>query len=93
VHERYVQKQMVEAVQNPESVEESYEVNRAVIEDEAFVLLYRALAELPPREKEVLELSIQGRKNQDIADSLGLSVNTIKTLKLRAYRKIRELIG
>lgn len=92
VHDRFVQNQMDEAAQNPERIDEPFEVNRAVIEDETFVLLYRAMAELPPREKEILVLSIQGQKNQEIADALGLSLNTIKTLKLRAYRKIRELI-
>ncbi len=92
VHERYVQKQMDETEHNLEADDESSEINRKVIEDELFILLHRALAELPPREKEVLELSIQGQKNLQIANLLGLSLNTIKTLKLRAYRKIRELI-
>lgn len=92
VHERFVQKTTEEAGHNPEVEEETSEINREMIADEAFVMLYRALSQLPPREKEVLELSIQGQKNQEIADLLELSFNTIKTIKLRAYRKIREMV-
>ncbi len=92
VHERYVQKTMGEADRTSGAVEENDVTNHSVIEEEAFAILHNALSELPPREKEVLELSIKGQRNQEIADSLGLSLNTIKTLKLRAYRKIREVV-
>jgi len=92
VHERYVQTALEEAEGASETVEEDAVTSRAVIEEEAFAILYNAMSGLPPREKEVLELSLQGKKIQAIADLLGLSVNTIKTMKLRAYRKIRELI-
>jgi RNA polymerase sigma-70 factor (ECF subfamily) len=92
VHERYMQNTKEEAERTLEAEVESLEIDRAMIEEETFVLLYRALSEPPPREKEILELSIQGQKNQEIADALSLSVNTIKTLKLRAYRRIREVL-
>lgn len=92
VHGRYVQKTMEEADRNTEQEEESLVINHAIIEEETFALLFRALSELPPREKEIMELSLQGKKNQTIADVLSLSVNTIKTLKLRAYRRIRVLL-
>jgi RNA polymerase sigma-70 factor (ECF subfamily) len=92
VHGRYVQKTMKEAERTSEAVDEPLVINNAIIEEETFALLYRALSELPPREKEIMELSLQGKKNQAIADILSLSVNTIKTLKLRAYRRLRESI-
>ena len=92
VHGRYVQQTMEEAEQTSEAVEEPLVINNAIIEEETFTLLFRALSELPPREKEIIELSLQGKKNQAIADALSLSVNTIKTLKLRAYRRLRETI-
>ena len=92
VHGRYVQKTMEEAELTTEAVDEPLLISNAIIEEETFALLYHALSELPPREKEILELSLQGKKNQAIADALCLSVNTIKTLKLRAYRRLRENI-
>ena len=43
---------------------------------------------LSERECEVLELVATGRSNQEIADELYLSINTIKTYIRAAYRKI-----
>ena len=43
---------------------------------------------LTPREIEVLTLIAQGVSNQEIADTLILSVNTVKTHRLHIYRKL-----
>jgi len=43
---------------------------------------------LSPREAEVLALITQGLSNQEIADRVFLSVNTVKTYVRSAYRKI-----
>jgi DNA-binding NarL/FixJ family response regulator len=45
-------------------------------------------AGLSPREAEVLALIAQGLSNQEIADRVFLSVNTVKTYIRSAYRKI-----
>lgn len=92
VHKRYVQKTMDEAEQTTEVVKEALVINHIIIEEETFAFLYRALSQLPPREKEIIELSLQGKKNLVIADALGLSANTVKTLKLRAYRRVRMIL-
>ncbi|MCW2843225.1 MAG: response regulator transcription factor [Nocardioides sp.] len=44
--------------------------------------------ELSPRESEVLALIARGLSNQEIADALYLSVNSVKTYIRTAYRKI-----
>jgi DNA-binding NarL/FixJ family response regulator len=49
----------------------------------------QAIAHLSDREMMVLELVGAGLTNQDIADRLYLSINTIKTNIRSAYRKIR----
>jgi sigma-70, region 4 len=35
-------------------------------------------------------LTMEGLSNPEIAKELGVSVNTVKTIKLRAYRVLRE---
>ena len=45
-------------------------------------------AGLSPREAEVLALITQGLSNQDIAERVFISVNTVKTFIRSAYRKI-----
>ncbi len=61
-----------------------------IIEEEVAVLIDRAIREMPDQSRKIIKMSIQGMKNSDIAATLGVSINTIKTLKFRAYRKLRE---
>lgn len=61
-----------------------------VFEEEVYSLLIGAMEGLTPREKEVMERCLAGEKNQEIANNLELSLNTVKTLKLRAYRHMRK---
>ena len=46
-----------------------------------------AAAGLSPRETDVLRLVVHGLSNQEIADELFLSVNSVKTYIRSAYRK------
>lgn len=69
---------------------ETYYFNNKIIEEETNSLIQDALKNLPPQTKTIVELSMQGSKNNDIAEALEISVNTVKTLKLRAYRTLRD---
>jgi two-component system, LuxR family, response regulator FixJ len=46
------------------------------------------LASLTPREREVLDLIIDGRRNREIADSLGVSIGTVADHRQRVMRKM-----
>lgn len=61
-----------------------------LIEEETYRTIYDAIKKLPPQGQKVIELSLDGFKNQDIADELSISVNTVKTIKLRAFKTMRE---
>lgn len=60
-----------------------------VIEKETHRLIYSAIDELPERCREILLLSINGNKNQEIAEKLNISPNTVKTQKAIAYKELR----
>lgn len=47
-----------------------------------------ASAGISPRESDVLQLVVMGHSNQEIADALFLSINSVKTYIRSAYRKI-----
>ena len=49
---------------------------------------HRSVGDLSPRESEILHLIAEGRSNDEIADDLGLSINSVKTYIRQAYRKI-----
>lgn len=61
-----------------------------LIEEETYRIIYDAIKNLPPQGQKVIELSLDGYKNQEIADELNISVNTVKTIKLRAFKSMRE---
>jgi RNA polymerase sigma-70 factor (ECF subfamily) len=62
----------------------------SMIEEESYRILFKAIDKLPPRSKEVLLLNLEGLKNQDIADHLDLSINTIRTHKANALKLLKE---
>lgn len=59
-------------------------------ETETYHRLYRQLQSLSPRSQEVFRLFYYERKSiKEIAGLLGVSVNTVKTTKLRALQQLR----
>jgi RNA polymerase sigma-70 factor (ECF subfamily) len=48
------------------------------------------LSVLSPREEEVLLLRLEAMKYREIADQLGISVNSVNTLLARALRKLQD---
>jgi RNA polymerase sigma factor (sigma-70 family) len=49
------------------------------------------LSVLSPREEEVLLLRLETLKYREIAEQLGISINTVNTLLARALRKLQEV--
>ncbi|PKQ63943.1 hypothetical protein BZG02_07990 [Labilibaculum filiforme] len=64
-----------------------------VLSEEVSRLLYKFIAELPVQRQQIIRYSLLGLKNQEIADIMGLKMNTIKSHKLNAYRDLREKLG
>jgi RNA polymerase sigma-70 factor (ECF subfamily) len=51
------------------------------------------IAQLPPQTRTVIELSMQGLSVGEVAERMGLSPNSVKTLKKNGYRTLREELG
>jgi len=64
-----------------------------VLKEEAFRLLDKAVSALAPQSRNIIKLSMQGLSIPEIADALKISVNTVKTLKSRSYRILRDSFG
>jgi len=62
----------------------------AKLEEDVHAKLYRAINQLSSRSKESILLTIHGYSNQEIAEEMQISVNSVKTLKQRAYRLLRD---
>jgi len=64
-----------------------------IIREETYRQLEDAIKLLPEKAMEVVRLNLKSLTNQEIADELNISINTVKTHKLSAFKKLRELIG
>ncbi|WP_269235562.1 RNA polymerase sigma-70 factor [Flavobacterium flavigenum] len=61
-----------------------------VLEEEIVRQLHQAIELLPDRKKEVIKLILIGQKNPEIAETLGIKIQTVKTLKSQAYIILRN---
>ncbi len=64
-----------------------------VIEEETFNQLLAEIKNLPESAQEIMILALNGLKNQEIADELEVSINTVKTQKKIAYSRLKEKLG
>ncbi len=60
---------------------------------ETLRLLRKAIEALPQQSRQIILLGLGGKNNHEIADLLGVSVNTVKTLKKGAYKSLRHALG
>ncbi|HBL77090.1 MAG: hypothetical protein A2W90_19035 [Bacteroidetes bacterium GWF2_42_66] len=67
-------------------------IEQLLIEEEFYRQIYVTINKLSQERKEVILLSMGGYTNKEIADKTGVSVNTVKTLKLKAYRLLRDTL-
>ena len=58
--------------------------------EERFRILEKAIANLAPQSRKIMEMHIHGIPNKKIAETLGISENTVKTLKARAIETIKK---
>lgn len=63
-----------------------------LIEQETYRLVYEAINQLAKQSKRIILLSLRGYSNQEIADIMNVSINTVRTLKQNAYKKLRIIL-
>ena len=77
---------------NEENTEE-YDFLKEVTQQEVSRILYDAVDKLPSQTRSIILLHLKGFNNTEVAERLGVSVNTIKSLKKRAYVTLRTLLS
>ncbi len=65
-------------------------IEQVLIEEEYYRQVYVAIERLSPERKKIILLSLEGLTNKEIADKTNVSINTVKSLKLRAYGVLRK---
>lgn len=64
-----------------------------IIEEEVEQILLKTEENLPQQCKQIFILTMQGKNNEEIASLLNISVNTVKTQKKIAYKKLKRYIS
>ncbi len=64
-----------------------------LIEEEFFRQIHVTINNLIPERRKVILFTMEGSTNREIAEKVGVSVNTVKTLKIKAYRILRDELG
>jgi RNA polymerase sigma-70 factor (family 1) len=90
-HQKVVRK--FQDQQGVEPVEET-SIENEIIRSEVLSQIHHAIESLPAACRRISEMSyLDGKKNQEIADELGVSVNTVKTQKQRALHLLRQKLS
>lgn len=83
-----------------QKVEETYRTYELEEEDgddffdeEIYRKLFKTIDELPERCREVFLMHMEGKKNEEIANALHISLETVKTQKKRAMSFLRKKLG
>jgi RNA polymerase sigma-70 factor (ECF subfamily) len=63
-----------------------------IMEHEIFLLLHKAIGGLPSQMRKIIECSLQGMRNNEIAQEIGIAEGTLHTLKKIAYKKLRHVL-
>lgn len=64
-----------------------------IVEAESAALIAEAINKLSRQGHQVLLMSLEGKTMPEIATSLNISVNTVKTIKYRAIKRLSELLS
>ncbi len=64
-----------------------------LIEEEVYRLLFAAIETLPAQTKRVIQISLEGISNAEVAERMKISIETVRTLKKDGYKKIRLYMG
>lgn len=75
-----------------DNLKEGQTIEQLLIQEEFYREIYNAINKLSPKRREIIMLSMEGYSIIEIANRTGVSVNTVKTLKLKAYRLLRDTI-
>lgn len=60
---------------------------------ETLRMVRAAIDQLPPKSREIMLKALDGKSNNEIAEEMGISINTLKTLKKSAYKTLRTILN
>ena len=78
--------------QELKAADNEYFFRDILIEEETYRIIMEAIDALPVQSGRVIKLSLGGKQNKEISENLGISVNTVKSLKYKAMDTLRVVL-
>lgn len=72
------------------ALEQSYSLENEILEVEVYYKVHNAIKKLSPQAQKIIRLAMNSSTNSEIAEELKVSINTVKTVKKRAYSLLRK---
>lgn len=66
---------------------------QSIIDEESRFLIHKAIKTLTPQVRMVIKLHLEGKKNKEIAETMGITEATVKFHKSVAYRELYKSLG
>ncbi len=89
IRDQKVKDNKIEHIEDNKSFDRE-EVYEETLKEEVVRLLYHHINKLPAQQKEIIMLRLKGYGWNEIAEELDVSINTIKTYRQRAFKKLSE---
>lgn len=77
-------------IQNETDCQQMMQEEDEMFTNEVYRRLFEAINELPPRQRELFLLYMQGKKNAEIAQVMNITAETIRVQKKRALKTLRK---
>ena len=66
------------------------DVDVEVMKGEVYRRVFKMIDELPDRQRDTLLLAMAGKSNAEIAEEMGVALDTVKNQKMKAYKTLRQ---
>lgn len=67
--------------------------NEQFFPEEVYRQLFLMIDQMPPRQREVFLMAMEGKKNKEISEALGIAIETVRTNKKRAMAFLKKNLG
>lgn len=64
-----------------------------IMEEEIYRIFFHVVDNLPQRCQEIFKLHLEGKKEEEIASLLQISISTVKSQKQKAFHRLKDELG
>lgn len=64
-----------------------------IMEEEVYRIFFNVIDSLPQRCQEIFKLHLEGKKEEEIASLLEISISTVKSQKQKAFHRLKDELG